>query len=167
MLTLFSLVAPMIDITLSTLIIAFVDACNSRILHLHIPVHTSMFLRHLQRIVPQPFNHWHEIISMQAFGTGSIVIKIGESLPSVMLHPYAACKGCRHCICQSGENKIGWTEFNQSWIQTNPVKSAVGYMPGTSTWYCHFEYGCQAMYVRGNTAWAGVCCLDSWPSTTL
>ena len=30
---------------------------------------------------------------------------------------------------QSGENKIGWTEFNQSWTRTNPVKSAVGYMP--------------------------------------
>ena len=55
----------------------------------------SVFLRHLQRMVPQPFKHWHEIISMQAFGTGSIVIKIGESLPSVMLHPnVSACGSC-------------------------------------------------------------------------
>ena len=30
---------------------------------------------------------------------------------------------------QSGENTIGWTEFNQSWTQTNSVKSVVGYMP--------------------------------------
>ena len=30
---------------------------------------------------------------------------------------------------QSGVNNIGWTEFNQSWTQTNPVKNAVEYMP--------------------------------------
>ena len=24
--------------------------------------------------------------------------------------------------------KIGWTEFNQSWTQTSPVKSTIGYM---------------------------------------
>ena len=68
---------------------------SSRILHLHVPVHTSIVLPHLQRMVPQPFKHWHEIIFMQAFGTGSIVIKIGESLPSVMLHPsVSACGSC-------------------------------------------------------------------------
>ena len=68
---------------------------SSRILHLHVFVHTRMFLRHLQRMVPQPFKHRHEIISMQAFGTESIVIKIDESLPSVMLHPNgSACESC-------------------------------------------------------------------------
>ena len=64
-------------------------------LHLHVPVHKIMFLPYLQRMVPQPLKHWHEIISMQAFGTGTIVIKIDESLPSVMLHPKVfACGSC-------------------------------------------------------------------------
>ena len=31
----------MINIILITLVIAFADSCNSRILHLHVPVHTS------------------------------------------------------------------------------------------------------------------------------
>ena len=70
---------------------------SSRILHSHVLEHSSMFLRHLQRMVPQPFKHWHEIISMQAFGTGSIVIKIDESLPSVIYPSVSACEGVWGC----------------------------------------------------------------------